>query len=247
MRSNRLIWCLVVFIVVSPFGVLESASQSNKIDEPTVIQRGVMTDEQRAHSKLFLGVGTGKKITDLITTESEVRIVSAPPAAGDTPSGRPLSALDFIERITCKSDMIVVGSIVSKTSQLTADEDYVFTDFTVNVETVLDRDKSWIKPNSTIVISRPGGRVVLDGHLITAENQEAGTISVGKKYLLFLKNIPNSKGFTTLTNRSVALIDDGKLESISFDQSVNIFADKTLADVVDMVRISIASGCDGKK
>src|SRR5437764_13632506 len=92
-------------------------SQSNKIDGPTVIQRGVMTDEQRAHSTLFLGLGVGQKITDLIKTESEVRIVSAPPLRGDCPSGRPLSVLDLIGRITCNSDSVLIGSVISKASQ----------------------------------------------------------------------------------------------------------------------------------
>src|SRR5438046_2536402 len=63
-------------------------TQDSKTEEPTVIAEGVMTDRQREHSKLFVGYGVGKKITDLLKTESEVTIVSTLPATGDVPFAR---------------------------------------------------------------------------------------------------------------------------------------------------------------
>src|SRR5262249_55182391 len=131
---------LAVFaLAISSFAIgrLNTASRQierQKEEPATKVQEGVMTQRQREHSKLFIGSGknNGKKLTEF-SEPGEAGFYRAPPMPISMPNIRHNNSL---QGITCLSDVILIATVKDKTSQLTEDGDYIFTEYDVSVETV---------------------------------------------------------------------------------------------------------------
>lgn len=172
-------------------------------EQATPVQEGVMTQRQREHSKLFKGLGTGKKLLDLsaeVPTDVKIKIGPGLPVGEE---GSSQSGAKFFERLACNADAVIVGVAKDKSSQLTEDGEFAFTDYELTVEQVIkDNKSSHLQPNAPLTVTRPGGKIQLSGHIIEAEDAAFKPLTKGERYILFLKFIPQTGAYTALNSMS---------------------------------------------
>ncbi len=250
MRKRQLfIFGITLVVVSSLFATIsfhQKAQDNAKVqqEDATRIQIGVMTDRQREHSKLYKGLGTDKKIIDLLKTQEDVVFEDFPHRMLN--NGRPHPTWNQrISTWTCNADAVVIGIIGSKESQLTADGKYVFTDYFINLDSILkNKNKESILPDNPIIFSEPGGKVVIDGHLIVANFASLPALKIGEKYLLFLRTIPSTGAFNAalgtypVMSKSNVLNDsvqqsNADLDSVDFDVIVQQIKASVLAPCPD--------------
>jgi len=108
--------------------------------------------------------------------------------------------------MACDSDAIVIGEVKDQSSQLTEDEDFVFTDYDISVERILkDNQLSPIQVTTVLTISRPGGVIELNHKKVRALDESLQPLSIGHRYLIFLRYIPSTSSYT-------AFLSDGSFQ-----------------------------------
>src|SRR6185437_15320505 len=96
-----------------------------------------------------------------------------------------------------ESDAIVRGRATSKTSQITEDDSFLFTDYDVVVSEVFkDNTAAPIGTGKTITVTCVGGKIVVDNVIIKAGGNAVALLSVNAQdVLLFLKSVPEAEGY----------------------------------------------------
>jgi hypothetical protein len=98
--------------------------------------------------------------------------------------------------MACTADAVIRGNVLDEVSNLTDDETFVLTDATISVEEILkDNALAPIPRGSTVIVTRPGGTIMLGGHKLTARYAEFKEFRIGGQYLLFLKYFPKTGAF----------------------------------------------------
>ncbi len=119
---------------------------------------------------------------------------------------------DTVNEITCRSDVVLAGSVLEKTAFLTSKEDWAFTDHVVQVnEVIKDNSVRPIPVNAHIVVARSGGTIHLsNGRVIRVTDESFAPLKVGSSYLLFLKYIPETGGYLSEDGRGSFELQGGK-------------------------------------
>ena len=173
MRSHRKI-ILALFLLIAT-GILVTgfhdgmpaqeiaAVTTNEV--PTPVVPGVMTDRQRRHSKLYEKYASGRRKLRDVT--HSVRLVIPTPFIESPDDKRAQSIDQFFQLAACNADLIVIGVIKNKTSQLTENGSFVFTDYEMVIDHLLKNTASTGGPlNSSLVITRPGGAIEINGNIV---------------------------------------------------------------------------------
>lgn len=213
MRSYRptvfLLLALLILTAITTLSAFNGQSQKTAQQDkeaPTPIQEGVMTDKQRAHSKLYPQSPRGKKLRDF---PKGIEIVIGLPLPQQSTSSRITSSFEFMERMACDSDAVVLGMIENRSSQLTETGDFIFTDYDIKVEEVLKNNSvAAIQSSETITVTRPGGAVSLNGQIYRVKDKSFRNLQPGKTYLLFLDFIPNTKAYQPVNSEGSFLIGE---------------------------------------
>ena len=181
--------------------------------EATTIKPGEMDPKLKKHSGLYKNYGGSEKLTRLIQTEEIILMGRCCGDEGRLPNEPPFDLHNVLQKMAMDSSAVIVGTVEKKASQLTEDENYVFTDYEIAVEHVLKDDNSNpIRKQGRITLSRSGGSVLLDGHLIWATDDDFLPLQQGLKYLLFLKSIPDDPGsYQSLNRKSSFLLYDNRI------------------------------------
>lgn len=191
----------------------QGTSASAKPDDATPVQEGKMTDKQREHSKLYKGFGDGKKLKDVaVQIRGDVKAKrNVPIQAGETGPSPTFS--EFLRGLACSADAVVIAVVKDKSSQLTEEGDFVFTDYELTIEDVLkDNEYAHLVPNIGFTLTQPGGKVRLDGYVIQAEDALFRPLVIGERYALFLKFIPSTRGYESLNSLSTYELRDNKIK-----------------------------------
>jgi hypothetical protein len=179
-------------------------SGESKIKEPaTIVQDGEMTERQKQHAKLFKH--SGPKLRDIaarqtgdIEVEEGEGLMMVLPQPG---SQRPL-----FQSAVCNADAVVIGTIGDKSSQLTADETFVFTDYRITVEEVIKNNAAApIQVAGPLTATRDGGVIELNNRVFRARREDFDPPLVGQRYLLFLRFIPATGAYLTYGNGTFQL------------------------------------------
>ncbi len=159
-----------------------------------------MSQHQQEHARLYGSYpGVGKRLTDLARERGEdVTVGVDPPLQMTQPEG------DFqenaLESLARRVDAIVVASVKDKTSMFNEGETFLFTEHKVRVEEVIKNNSSApIDPGAEITIMRAGGKVLVDGRTIVAIESSVKPIRVGTTYLLFLKWVPTTGAYQSIS------------------------------------------------
>lgn len=195
------------------YGVNRATSQERKeqTDVATEIQAGVMTETQREHSKLYSRYQPGRRLDiarpglrqgqeDGVYIEAPLEITS-----DDAPV---ITFKDFLMDLTCEADLIIVTTPKARISQLTENREFIFSDYTTVVEKVFkNTPTAQVSPSSEITVTRPGGRVSINGRIVSALDSSFKPLEIGMRYLLFLKYIPKTGAYASVIKGSFLMND----------------------------------------
>jgi hypothetical protein len=173
-----------------------------KPDDATPIQEGVLTEKQKAHSKLFKKYGDvtqGRKLRDLVAQNGDVDVVKVLPTVL-VPESFTLEG--YLTDLTCKADAVVLVTVQARSSQIIEEGTFIFTDYEARVDEVLKSHSAQVNPTQSITISRVGGAVILNGHHVRAIDRRQELLEIGTKYLLYLRLIPATNSFRAFAGTS---------------------------------------------
>lgn len=190
-----------------------TSSQDKEIihEMPTPVEIGVMTRKQREHSKLFKPYGGDRQLEELADTgkgEIEVLVASFTPFGAGSLSEEDSKIYPniYLKNISGDADAVIIGTIKNKSSQITGDGTFVFTDYEVAVEEFLKpHQEASFASNDHITVTRIGGTIKLRGRTVRARDLSFEPFKGDGRYLLFLKYIPATDSYQAFRSGSFLL------------------------------------------
>jgi len=183
-----------------------------EITDATPVQLAALTSKQQFHSRLHNGYGKnlpGESIAQWIVSYGGQRTVLERNVYGRTwfSSNRPDIPGDYFARLAGESDAIVRGRPIHKTSQITEDDSFLFTDYDVVVSEVLKNNATdLINTGGTITVTSLGGKIVVDSVIIKAGGNGVALLPINAQdVLLFLKFVPETKEYKLANNGAFEL------------------------------------------
>jgi len=117
----------------------------------------------------------------------------------------PANAAPHMESEVANSDLIVMGTPVSSRSLPIQDRTFLFTEYSVNVDKVISTGKTNVTPGQTIMVSRGGGEMFVDGVLVKAIEPAFDPLRLNQPYIFMLRAIPNADAFRALGSGTFAV------------------------------------------
>ncbi len=164
----------------------------------------------RVHSQLWHNDEPGETIAkrlanttgNIITTINDEDRIENDGAHQIQPPYPPIRMVEF----ACKSDAVVVGKAESSVSHMTADLDFIYSEWKVRITTVLqDNPKSPISGSNEISVVRAGGLLTINGRWVIGKEWNFPQFQPGDEYLLYLKYIPETGFYKAIAGRSFNL------------------------------------------
>lgn len=243
---------LLLLSLLAGFGLnclmLNSKAEQSQHDDATRVELGVMTERQREHSKLYKKYGSNRKIPELILSQTgEIQVYRLVPLIADL-EGSQQSSQERLRQIICTADTVVIGVVKSKTSQLTEDQSFVFTDYELSIEEVLKNSSpTSLATNDDITVTRPGGNILLSGRKVKALDELFPLLSSGKRYLLFLDPVPTVNTYRSIESGETFLLQRSKARILKEDALGRLSKEQDTAFLINEIRIQAAQPCDEKK
>lgn len=200
----------------------KTAGNAQDVGDATPIDGKVKTEKQKKHGRLYKQyAGMGKKNLRTETANGngnvEGEIMIGIPVL--SPTGVAFDLPEFLKKEIRESDAVVVGTVKTKTSQLTEEETFTFTDYVFSVEDILKNNAaSPISQDANITITRPGGAVILNKRLVRVADRRLQPLALEGRYLLFLKYIPETDSYSAFDSNGSFKILDGKLYKLTAEQ-----------------------------
>jgi len=199
-----------------------------EVADATPVEEGVMTPAQRVHGALYTSRNYPERMSTLIGGEtiaelarrSKENVLGIDALPGMGPLREQETPEHFFASLARESDAVVRGRAVKKTSQITVDGYFLFTDYELRVSEVFkDNPLAPILAGSTITVTRPGGKIALHGVVIRVTDHYFYPLPMnGNEVVLFLKFVPvtgayqpagDSHSFEMLDSSVRALNGDG--------------------------------------
>jgi hypothetical protein len=249
MKLRIALFLCMIFLVFSLARLSSNGAADSPQEEATPVQLGVMTKKQREHSKLYRRYDTGRKIADLLQTEKgDLWLSRLSPLGADLSNGVLPTLADEVKEIICSADVVVLGVVRSKLSQITEDCSFVFTDYGFSVEeTLKGNNSSPVGPNQEITISRPGGTISINGRIVRALDESFQPLKIGSQYVLFLHSVPNADAYSSIDSGESFEILGDKLKSLRKESVGRLTLEYTPTSFVNEVRVAAAASCGGNK
>lgn len=135
--------------------------------------------------------------------------------AGNLAGFNKVSLLQLYQRNTCQADAIAIGHTDVWAHHLSASGTAVYADYAFVIDTLLkDNPTSSIQSRPVIVLTRPGGSLVLPEGPVTFDFQAFPHLQTGITYLQFLRYIPESSSYQALNSFST-LVATGHIWAIA--------------------------------
>lgn len=227
----------------SPEGTLASPQGTEEAS-----QEVVKTPQQVEHSKLYKEFKKKKNLHEL-TSSGDVRFLQTPPLGGDDPLAAPFVLADYLRKQACDSDAVIVGRINERTSFLTDDETFIFSDHSVVVEEVLKGNSSaHFQLGDILTVSRPGGKVKLNnGRTAEIAFSDFEPFRTGERYLLFIRYIPSTKAYQVKEGEQAFLLRDAKVFKRTGRYLGSQISSIDETSFLNQVRSAASGGCEGGK
>lgn len=209
-QRKQVFLIFTILIMAASVAAMTFTGQNQK----TRMSKVELTARQKLHSKLYKDYRLGKKLPELAqeTPEHDVAVIRGVPGKMFNPDTPRPEFQTYLKNLTCDSDAVVVGVINKQASELTEDEDFIFTDYDLIVEQVLrDNPVTSIRPGTNLTITRPGGIMQINNKEVRALDETLDLLTTGNRYLLFLKYLPvtdsyeafNSNGSFQITGNEI--------------------------------------------
>jgi hypothetical protein len=210
---------LVVGVRASRQQNTEGRSYQAELLDATPVQRGLLTEKQRRHSKLYNFYkerNNRAKISDLVeqVNRDVVQIDFYVPLL---PLLEPETPEKYFEELAQASDAVIRGIVTSKASQLTEDDTFIFTDYEVMVIEVLKKNGfTPLDAGAIITVTRPGGKVLVDGVIIKVIEHSFAPLPVNNHdVVLFLKARPETGTFESAAPTGSFELDGSVLRALT--------------------------------
>ena len=193
--------------------------QQSEKEIATPIREGVMTERQREHSRLYKEYKTEKKLRDInVPGTKDVRIAVGTGLPMGDPSAEPFNRNKFLRRLACDADAVVVGLVRDKTSQFTEEEGFIFSDYEVVVQEILKNNTTApIQANESVIITRPGGAVRLDGRVFQAEDESFKPLNMNSRYVLFLRYLPATNAYRAVNSKAAFVLLNNTVHKLTVE------------------------------
>jgi hypothetical protein len=165
------------------------------------------TRKDKQHSKL-LAQSKGRRISELTAKGTgDITLVVSEPLVMMLP-GKESQPASFIQAKVCNAGAVVIGTLNNSSPQLTDDESFLFTESAMTVEEVIKNNPNApIQPEGTISVVRDGGVGKFQGRTIRAKVEGFEPFIDGRRYILFLRFIPDTGSYLAYANGSFQLSD----------------------------------------
>jgi hypothetical protein len=202
--SVGLVVCLIISLGISRAQQqnLEQKRYQKELADATPVRSGVLTEKQRLHSKRFTTYRTMRGDRALASLINEAKSKGSQIAQTEIGVGNgqllpPESPKTFFGELARTSDAIILGRLTGKTSQVTEDDGFLFTDYDVAVMDVLkDNARASIVQNDTINVTWPGGKVLIDDIILIAIDRNLLPLPTnGHDIVLFLRFLPETGSY----------------------------------------------------
>ncbi len=213
MTTNKILLIILLSVLtlgaVTGLGALDnrnSTKQMNtKKEEPTVVGDEEPSARQKEHGKLFKHAG--RKLQEIAASQpGDVEVIEEEGYVIQMPKTSRLPT--FISAL-CNADAVIIGSLKSKSPQLTQQGNFIFTDYEVIIDEVIKNNlNSSIDAGSTIITTRDGGAIKINDRVLRAKRADFDPPVVGNRYLLFLRFIPKTSSYLMYGNGSFELQGD---------------------------------------
>jgi len=210
MTTNKTLLIIVLFLVtvgaVTGLNALDSRASRRQVntgkEEPTILGEEEPSVRQKEHGKLFKHAG--RKLQDIASSQSgDVEVVEEEGYVIQMPK---TSSLPTFISALCNADVVVTGTLKSKSSQLTQQGNFIFTDYEVIVDDLIKNNlNSPIEVGSTIITTRDGGEIKINDRVLRAKRADFDPPVVGNRYLIFLRFIPKTGSYLMYGNGSFEL------------------------------------------
>ena len=191
----------------------EQIKYEKELPDATPVQSRVLTERQRVHSSRFTFYRKGgpRMISELAARAKAKGHMTAEKVVmpGDIQRIEPVAPETFFGELTRESDAVIRGKVKKKTSQVTEDEAFLFTDYDVAVEEVFkDNIAAPLALGTVITVTRPGGKVLLDGVIVTATDRIWLPLPTnGQDIVLYLKFLPETGAYYAVRGDTAYEID----------------------------------------
>jgi hypothetical protein len=177
----------------------EQRYQAELVDA-TPVKLGALTEKQRAHSNLFADYRQPTfNVRELIAkANGKSKIAGISFAPGMQPLlTTPERPEDYFGRISKESDAVILGRVITRESYVTEDETFVFTDYEIAIIEVLKNNAiAPISMGQSITVTRPEGKVLINGVIIKCENAAYTPLPKNdKEVVLFLRFIKETGAY----------------------------------------------------
>ena len=206
--KNKLFSSLLsLFLLTFPFAAPSQGQGANKLPPDQV---------EKVHNRLF-PKGPKGEITDMLArTTGDVNVPCVVPVWQRVM----VPFVDELGMLASKSDLIVVAKAVAGTTHVNADKDFLYTDWNFVVEDVLkDNPKASVQPGATILVTRPGGKLQINGRMVHAACADFEDFSGGHEYLLYLGFVPDTGAYTSSGSAAFAISPTKRLDSFHYRES----------------------------
>jgi hypothetical protein len=174
-------------------------------------QQSKTDNTEKVHSQIFHGDQVLSIPEHLSKTTGDITVTSNADHDGllvfgiDAPPYPP----EWLVDLACWTDAVVIATPLKGVSHMTADQFFIYSDWTMRIEEVLqDTSKAPIGNSDTILVVRPGGKLEINGRTVNGIAWNFPEFQPDGKYLLFLTYIPQTGAFKAKTGRVFNLYFD---------------------------------------
>jgi hypothetical protein len=246
-RISALAGAAIFLLLGSPFLASGQSQQNEPATNVTIPAQKI----HQHHSRLFGGqdVQTIPETLSKTTGDLYIRNNESPGFTGqaqDAPAYPPHPLPAF----ACVADAVIVATAQTGTSHLTADQRFVYTNWGFSVEQVIkDNSKAHLASGKTIMVTRPGGKLQIDGRTVYAIHGNFKDFEPGARYLIFLAFIPETGAYKANGEETFRLQGQEVIKltrDARFPNLEQITTDKLLTDTAAAVSATAQGpGCAG--
>ena len=200
----------------------EKREYEAELVDATPIERGVLTEKQRVHSALYsyaeLNRFSISSLVNRLQNEGKFFHVEALPPLVML-SHETATPEDYFGDLASKSNAVIQGKVTDKVSQVTEDDAFIFTDYSVLVtEVYKDNSTAPVTKGATITVTRPGGKVLIDGVIAKASDRMFEPLPTNKQVILYLQFIPETGAYKATAPTGSLELDGDSLKSLTCKQ-----------------------------
>jgi hypothetical protein len=158
--------------------------------------QSVTSDQmEKVHSRLFRKGPVGQIPEMLAKTTGDVHVRCVLGISQRIAVVPPPSPAEELGTLAANSDLVMLGKAGISTAHMTADKDFLYTDWNFTVEEVLKNDATPVQPGAAILVTRPGGKLQVNGRMVYADCGDFLDFTTGRQYLLYLRFVPETHAY----------------------------------------------------